>query len=281
MQQHEKTSLRYVFFRLYSNDELLDFLKEQLKNGLVLDHCKGNFFFFRRWQLQNARLCVISIPCSKPRVEDDDEVQEYLDIAKRKGWQLLCVGDYESLLPMRRRLYFYTCDDRAQPLEQDEAADFQNAYRAYHASLRSSVAWVLLAALGLVATVPFMLADGLNFAMPVLDAALLVSACAAMTLHLNRRTLYRRVTKKTPLPEDLGLRPAPAPENLRLWSMGASLRVWCCCFFPDTWQKNAGEIKTVSPAFFYSALRKSKAHIRRTLFRLLRWKAANTKAPRI
>ena len=101
MQQHEKTSLRYVFFRLYSNDELLDFLKEQLKNGLVLDHCKGNFFFFRRWQLQNARLCVISIPCSKPRVEDDDEVQEYLDIAKRKGWQLLCVGDYESLLPMR------------------------------------------------------------------------------------------------------------------------------------------------------------------------------------
>ena len=80
MQQHEKTSLRYVFFRLYSNDELLDFLKEQLKNGLVLDHCKGNFFFFRRWQLQNARLCVISIPCSKPRVEDDDEVQEYLDI---------------------------------------------------------------------------------------------------------------------------------------------------------------------------------------------------------
>ena len=155
MQQHEKTSLRYVFFRLYSNDELLDFLKEQLKNGLVLDHCKGNFFFFRRWQLQNARLCVISIPCSKPRTEDDDEVQEYLDIAKRKGWQLLCVGDYESLLPMRRRLYFYTCDDHAQPLEQDEAADFQNAYRAYHASLRSSVAWVLLAALGLVATVPF------------------------------------------------------------------------------------------------------------------------------
>ena len=48
MQQHEKTSLRYVFFRLYSNDELLDFLKEQLKTGLVLDHCKGNFFFFRR-----------------------------------------------------------------------------------------------------------------------------------------------------------------------------------------------------------------------------------------
>ena len=165
---------------------------------------------------------MVSIPCSKLRTEDDDEVQEYLDIAKRKGWQLLCVGDYESLLPMRRRLYFYTCDDRVQPLEQDEAADFQNAYRAYHASLRSSVAWVLLAALGLVATVPFMLADGLNFAMPVLDAALLVSACAAMTLHLNRRTLYRSVTKTTPLPEDLGLRLRRC-ENLRLWSMGAVL----------------------------------------------------------
>ena len=220
MQQHEKTSLRYVFFRLYSNDELLAFLKEQLKNGLVLDHCKGNFFFFRRWNLKNARLCVMSIPCSKLRAEDDDEVQEYLDIAKRKGWQLLCVGDYESLLPMRRRLYFYTCDDQAQPLEQDEAADFQNAYRAYHATLRSSIAWVLLAALGLVGTVPFMLADGLNFAMPVLDAALLASACAAMTLHLNRRTLYRSVTKNTPLREDLGLRLRRC-ENFRLWSMAA------------------------------------------------------------
>ena len=81
---------------------------------------------------------------------------------------------------------------------------------------------MLLAALGLVATVPFMLADGLNFAMPVLDAALLVSACAAMTLHLNRRTLYRSVTKKTPLPEDLGLRLRRC-ESLRLWSMGAVL----------------------------------------------------------
>ena len=57
---------------------------------------------------------------------------------------------------------------------------------------------------------------------PVLDAALLVSACAAMTLHLNRRTLYRSVTKKTPLPEDLGLRLRRC-ENLRLWSMGAVL----------------------------------------------------------
>ena len=57
---------------------------------------------------------------------------------------------------------------------------------------------------------------------PVLDAALLVSACAAMTLHLNRRTLYRSVTKKTPLPEDLGLRLRRC-ESLRLWSMGAVL----------------------------------------------------------
>lgn len=222
MQQHEKTSLRYVFFRLYSNDELLAFLNRQLKDGFVLDHCKGNFFFFRRWNLKNARLCVISAACSKLHAEDDDEVQEYLDIARRKGWQLLCVGDYESLLPMRRRLYFYTCDDSVEPLEQDEAADFQNAYRAYHATLRSSIAWVLLAALGLVGTVPFMLADGWNLAMPVLDAALLASACAAMTLHLNRKTLYRSVTKNTPLPEDLAPRLRRC-EKFRLWSMAAVL----------------------------------------------------------
>ena len=222
MQQHEKTSLRYVFLRLYSNDELLEFLTRQLNDGLVLDHCKGNFFFFRRWNLKNARLCVISAACSKPKAEQDDEILEYLDIAKKKGWQLLCVGDYESLLPMRRRLYFYTCEDGVEPLEQDEAADFQNAYRAYHSTLRSSIAWVLLAALGLVGTVPFMLSDGLNLAMPVLDAALLSSACAAMTLHLNRRTLYRHVTKDAPMPPDHYLRLRRC-ERFRLGSMGAVL----------------------------------------------------------
>ena len=36
MQQHEKTSLRYVFFRLYSNDELLDsnILQQSRPHGL-------------------------------------------------------------------------------------------------------------------------------------------------------------------------------------------------------------------------------------------------------
>ena len=46
MQQHEKTSLRYVFFRLYSNDELLDFLKEQLKTVWCSTTAKETFSFF-------------------------------------------------------------------------------------------------------------------------------------------------------------------------------------------------------------------------------------------
>lgn len=221
-QPHEATSLRYIFLRLYSNDELLEFLNAQLKDGFVLDHCKGNFLFFRRWRLKDARLCVVSAQCSKPKPDEDDQILEYLDLARKSGWQLLCIGDYESLLPMRRRLYFYTCDPDAKLPEADPAADFQNAYRAYHSSIRSSVAWVLLAALCLVSTVPFMLNEGVNFAMPVLNAALLSAACASMTLLLNRKKLYRRVTKHEP-PLKNSWPQLRRCERFRLASMGAVL----------------------------------------------------------
>lgn len=213
--------LRYVFVRIYSNEELLAFLERQLKDGLVIDHCKGNFLFFRRWHIKDARLCLVSTVCSKRKAEEDDEVQEYIDIAKRQGWQLLCVGDYESLLPVRRRLYFYTSDPEAKPLDGDEVIDFQNAHRAYHSTLRSSIGWVVLAALALVSTVPFMLADGVNAAMLVLNAALLAAACAAMSLCMNRKKLFNHVTKNAPAQKDSHLH-LRRLEKFQLGTMAAT-----------------------------------------------------------
>lgn len=216
------TVLRYVFLRIYSNDELLRFLTKLLREGLVIDHCRGNFLFFRRQELKKARLCVVTTECSKPSPQEDEQVMEYIDIALKQGWQLLCIGDYESLLPMRRRLYFYTCDPRVAPLEPDEAIDFQNAYRAYHSTAKWTAAWTLLAAAALVSTVLFMLADGLHLSLLVLDAALLAVAAGAMMLCFDRKRLYDHVTKKKPLPgdSDVSLR---RRERFMLGAMAAVL----------------------------------------------------------
>lgn len=200
--QEKGSALRYVFLRIYSNDELQRFLTKLLREGLVIDHCRGNFLFFRRQQLKKARLCVVTTECSKPSAQEDEQVAEYIDIAQKQGWQLLCVGDYESLLPMRRRLYFYTCDSKVKPLEPDEAIDFQNAYRAYHSTAKWTAAWTLLAAAALVSTVLFMLADGLHPLLALLDTALLAVAAGAMMLCFDRKKLYDHVTKQKPFPAD-------------------------------------------------------------------------------
>lgn len=211
-------TMRYVFLRIYSNGELQSLLTALLEQGLVIDHCKGNFLFFRKQRLKGARLCVVTTECSKPSARDDEQVSEYIDIARKSGWQLLCIGDYESLLPMRRRLYFYTCDPTVGPLEPDEAIDFQNAYRAYHSTAKWTAAWILLTAAALASTVPFMLADGLHLSMLLLDAALLSVSAGAMILCFDRKKLYDHVTKKKPFAGDsfLNLRKR---ENFMIGSM--------------------------------------------------------------
>lgn len=214
-----QSALRYVFLRSYSNDELQAFLTGLLEKDLVIDHCKGNFLFFRRWHLKDARLCVVSADCSKKNAREDEQILEYLDIAKKSGWQLLCIGDYESLLPMRRRLYFYTSDPSLPPLEPDEAIDFQNAHRAFHGALRRTVLWLLLTAFALVSTVAFMLADGFYPAMALLDCAMLAVSCVCMTLCFDRKRLYDHVTKKKPRAEGSHLR-LRRLERALLLSMG-------------------------------------------------------------
>lgn len=216
------TVMRYVFLRIYSNDELQSLLTELMEQGLVIDHCKGNFLFFRKRRIKGARLCVVTTECSKPSAKDDEQVAEYIDIARKQGWQLLCVGDYESLLPMRRRLYFYTCDPAVEPLEPDEAIDFQNAYRAYHATAKWTAAWILLAAAALVSTVPFMLMDGLHLSLVILDAALLAVSAAAMLLCFDRKRLYDHVTRSKPFPKDSYLR-LRKRETFMLRAMAAVL----------------------------------------------------------
>lgn len=222
MQKHPAAAplLRYVFLKSYSNSELQAFLTGLLEKDLVIDHTHGNFFFFRRWHLKDARLCVVSADCSKKKAAEDEQILEYLDIAKKSGWQLLCVGDYESLLPMRRRLYFYTADPSLPPLEPDEAIDFQNAHRAFHGAVRQAALWILLTAFALVSTVSFMLAAGFYFAMAFLDCALLAVSGAAMALCFDRKRLYDHVTKKKPFPDTSHLR-LRRLETALLGSMGA------------------------------------------------------------
>ncbi|HOG00458.1 MAG TPA: hypothetical protein PKW29_05040 [Clostridia bacterium] len=196
------TTMRYMFLRIYSNGELQNALGEMLEKGWVPDRCKGNFLFFRKQRLPDARLMVVSTECSGRTPKGDKQIDEYIEIALRKGWQLLCIGDIESVIPVRRRLFFYTRDPEAAPLEPDEAIDFQYAYRAYHSTLRWAILWTLLAAATLASTILFMRQDGARFVLILIDLALLAISVCSYPLFLSRRTLYRHVTRQAPLPAD-------------------------------------------------------------------------------
>lgn len=212
------TTTRYLFLRIYGNDELCAYLTGMLEQGWVIDHCKGNFLFFRKQRIPNARLAVVSTECTKRMPKGDEQVEESIAIARKKGWQLLCIGDFESLMPVRRRLYFYTQDSEVKPLNPDAAIDFQYARRAYHTTIRWSVIWALLSAAALASTLPFMQLDGLHPVLLLLDAALLALTASSVFLFRNRRAFYLHVTKGMALP----------PNSLRLlrrWEnrMAASL----------------------------------------------------------
>lgn len=194
------TSMRYLLLRIYGNDELCTYLAGMLEQGWVIDHCRGNLLFFRKQRLPNARLAVASVECTKRLPKDDEQVDEFIGIALRQGWQLLCVGDFESLLPVRRRLYFYTQDSQAKPLEADEAVDFQYARRAYYTAMRWLVIWALLAAAALASTLPFMLLFGWYPALLLIDGSLLSLVLSSAFLLFNRRALYRHVIEGIPLP---------------------------------------------------------------------------------
>ncbi len=214
------TSMRYLFLRIYGNDELCAYLTNMLERGWIIDHGRGNFLFFRKQRLPDARLAVVSTECTKRLPTDDEQVDESIEIALRSGWQLLCIGDFESVVPVRRRLYFYTQDPQAKPLEADEAVDFQYARRAYHTTIRWLIIWALLAAATLASTIPFMLLDGWHPAFLLIDAALLSLVLSAAFLFFNRRALYRHVTGGMPLPPD-SLRPLRAWETCMALSLAA------------------------------------------------------------
>lgn len=216
----KNTTLRYIFLRIYSNNELQSFLTELLGQGLVIDHCRGNFLFFRNQQMTNARLHVATTECSKPSAVDDEQVTEYINIAQKKGWQLLCIGDYESLLPMRRRLYFYTFDNTVEPLELDDAINFQNAHRAFHSTLKWTIAWFLLDVLVLISTISFMLTYGPNLAMLFLDISLLSVLVTTMLLCFNRKKFYDHVNKGKPFLTN-SFHALRKRENLMLYAMVA------------------------------------------------------------
>ena len=198
--QKNKTIMRYLYLRIYSNDELQAYLTDMLAKGWVIEKTHGNFVFFRAHDLKNARLCVVTTECTDRSPKYDDQVNEYIEIALRLGWQLLCIGDYESVLPMRRRLYFYTCDPGVEPLEPDEAIDFQNGYRAGKSTRKWRIGWLLLALAALLTTIPFMAVDGISLPLLLIDGALLSAALAAHRLAKNRNALYLHVTEGLPFP---------------------------------------------------------------------------------
>ena len=196
------TTMRYLFLRIYSNEELQKFLTEMFEKGWVPDRFKGNFLFFRKQRLKNARLCVASIECTKRTPKGDNQTDEYIEIALRKGWQLLCIGDIESIVPIRRRLYFYTQDPAALPLAPDEIIDSKNAHRAYHLTKRWVFLWTLLTAAALMSTILFMRQDGLHAVLIFLDLALVTIWVSTFPLFFSRRALYLYVTQQVPLPTD-------------------------------------------------------------------------------
>lgn len=204
------TTVRYLFLRIYSNDELCAYLDGMLLKGWVIDHCRGNFLFFRRQSMKHARLAVATTECTKRTPEGDDQVNEFIEIALRQGWQLLCIGDFESVIPMRRRLYFYTMKQDASPLPPDKTIDFQYAYRGRRSTLCWAIVWSLLAVAAASSTCLFMAVDGPHFTLILIDAALVALAVCSCFLYSSRRALYRSVTNGLPMA-------ASATRALRLW----------------------------------------------------------------
>ena len=194
----QPTPLRHLFLRIYSNGELGQYLSAMLEQGWVIHHCKGNFLFFQRRPLPRARLLAITTECTQRDPKGDEQVDEYIQIALGKKWQLLCIGDLESVLPARRRLYFYTQDPDAVALEPDTVIDFQYAHRAYHTTLRWWIVWTVLLLAALLTTIPFMAYVGPQPPFLLIDAALLILTVSACVLFWDRRGLYRHVTRQTP-----------------------------------------------------------------------------------
>lgn len=194
----KESRMRYLFLRIYSNDELTDYVAKMEADGWRIDHGKGNFLSFRPTPKRAEQITVITTECTKRRPEEDELVEESIDIAKTHGWQLACIGDLESVAPARRRLYLYSDDGTATPLEPDKAIDFQYARRAQRTTLFWTVIWTLLFAASLVTTVPFMIHDGPSPILLLLDAALGGLTVSAIFLFVNRQSLYAHVTKDKP-----------------------------------------------------------------------------------
>ena len=73
--------MRYLFLRIYGNDELCAYLTNMLERGWIIDHGRGNFLFFRKQRLPDARLAVVSTECTKRLPTDDEQVDESIGIA--------------------------------------------------------------------------------------------------------------------------------------------------------------------------------------------------------
>jgi len=181
--------IRYLLLQFYENTELTQYLACQARNGYVLSQIKGNFFVFeRRPALEQARFSVLTVSGNGAEVTLDDAVLEQQSIARKQGWQTLCTGGVEALVPARKRVYFYTLDESTQPLEPDAPLDERIAKSTRRAALRWCVVWLILFLLD-VTFVCAVFRSGMVFAFDLLLAVLLLSMAAGCALlYRNRRT---------------------------------------------------------------------------------------------
>ena len=203
--------IRYLLLQFYENAELTQYLVFQAQNGYVLSQIKGNFFTFeKRPALEQARFSVLTASGNGADVTLDDAVLEQQSIALKQGWQSLCTGGIEALMPARRRMYFYTLDKSVQPLEPDALQDKRTAKSVRRAALRWCVVWLILFLLD-VAFVCSVFRSGMVFTFDLLLAVLLLSMAGGCAL------LYRN-RRKNRAPETARAASSGSPEIRRLES---------------------------------------------------------------
>lgn len=195
--------LRYYFTRIYTNDEMDRILTSMFAEGLVLESCKGNYLFFKRKEMDKARMQTITIQSSGRIPDEDPDVKEYIQYALQQGWRLLCIGSVESLVPMRRRLYFFTQDATAAPMPPDASAGYFEANRAKSVTFRWILFWGMLMFAVLFTSVPFMTAEGIALPLLLLSVSLTVLTAVSVVMHFNRRAALQNVISGDDVPSFL------------------------------------------------------------------------------
>ncbi len=186
--------LRYLFLHNYGNHQLEAYLRKMVEKGYVLDHCRGNFLYFRELNMTDTKFLVLFLECTTRDIIHDDKLNETIDTMLDFGWQLLAIGDLENLIPLRRRLYFFSKDPDASVRQARKLNLFEPqelARRSRKNAFRRCLLWLLL-------TPPALYSMGTDFsAYPVLfsmiGCGLIAALIGSFTIWLLQHKKYTRL----------------------------------------------------------------------------------------